>query len=178
MSRATLHGFGRDGEIYSINDYPNAWHGAIIVWMEMAKKYGIPNAEAVLYDNAVADKVWGLPSTNKNMTEADRITMMTTFDRFIVYKQDFPALIAAMKASAAWLPEHCHIIKEANDIEKLLDDDNLTAVAWTQTSVADCWGSGEFDENEESVPYNLNKHTKHHDLFASLRECNERLFNG
>lgn len=170
MSRAILHGFNREGEIYTIAEYNNAWHGAVLVWVNMATKYGIPNGEAVIYDENVSKQVWALPKNCKHMTEADRITMMTTFDRFIVYKQDFPALITAMRESASWLPEHCHIIKEANDIEKHMNDEDLIAVAWTQTSVADCWGSGEFDENEESVPYNLNKHNKHHDLFRSLRE--------
>lgn len=168
MSRATLHGFDREGQIYNIADYNNAWYGAIIVWMEMAKKYGIPNGEEVIFNNVVAEKVWGL-SKDKNTTKADRITMMTTFDRFIVYKQDFPDLIAAMKESASWLPAHCHVIKEANDIEKLLSDENITAIAWTQTSVSDCWGSGEYDENEDQIPYNLNEHNKHYNLFEVLR---------
>jgi len=171
MSYTTLHGFNKDGEIYNINEYNNAWHGAIIVWMEMAKKYGIPKGEEIVFNDAVAKQIWGLPFKNEDMTEADRITMITTFDRFVVYKQDFPALITAMKESATWLPPHCHIVKEAEDVEKVMNDEDLIAVAWTQTSVADCWGSGEFDENEESVPYNLNKHTKHINLFESLKEC-------
>jgi hypothetical protein len=169
MSCATLHGFNRDGIIYSINDYRNAWHGAMLVWMEMAKKYGIPNGERITYDEKVANQVWSLPK-NKDMTEADRITLMTTFDHFIVYKQDFPALIAAMKESATWLPENCHIIKQAEDVEKAINDEDLIAVAWTQTSVADCWGSGQYDEHGESVPYNLNKHTQHKNLFEILKE--------
>lgn len=171
MSRATLHAFRNDGEISNFAEYKNAHLGAVIVWTKMGEKYGVPNAETMIFNDAVAQKIWNLGRDEK-VAEHDRITLVTTFDRVIVYAKDFPRLVAAMRESAKWLPPHCHISAQADDIEKIIElnrtsTDSTIAIAWTQTSVADCWGSGEFDEEEGQVPYNLNKHTLHWDMFAN-----------
>jgi len=51
----------------------------------------------------------------------DRITLATTFDRFVVYSKDFKRLVDALRQSSIWLPEQCHIRKQADDIEKIIE---------------------------------------------------------
>ena len=167
MSYTILHGFREDGEICHINEYKNAHLGAFLVWMETGKKYGIKDVETMLLNEAKSKEVWGL-ARDKNVAVADRITMISTFDRCVVFSKDFNRLITALRESAKWLPERCHISKQADDIEKAT---NVIAVGWTQTSVAsDVWSSNEMHirigfEIEEEAPYNLHKHNRHFDLF-------------
>lgn len=177
MSYATLHAFKQDGDISEYAEYKNAWHGAMLVWNSMAERYNTPFN---LIDEKSMKALWGLAGDSK-VPLHDRITLSTTFDRKVAYAKDFPRLIAAMKESAKWLPPHCHIFKQAADIEKIMvESPDIVAVAWTGTSVADCWSSGEYrdryeedingqsQEWEEEVPYNLNRHTNHKDMFAGL----------
>jgi hypothetical protein len=161
MSQTILHGFDKNGEIFEINAYGNAWHGAILMWMKMGEKYNIPDVLAMIVNEKISKKIWGLASDPK-VAESDRITMMTTFDRCVVGAKDFNRLIKALRESAQWLPPYCHISKQANDIENLKD---IIAVGWTQTSVVDdIWSSRECKDDEE-IPYNLNKHNLHFNLF-------------
>lgn len=176
MSYTTLYSFKQDGEISEYAEYKNAWHGAMLVWNSMAERYNTPFN---LIDGKSMKALWALAGDSK-VPLHDRITLATTFDRYMVYASDFPRLVAAMKESAKWLPAHCHINKQAADIEKIMNCFVSIAVCWNQTSVMDTWGSGEYrntyeedingqsSEEEEEVPYNLSKHKLHHNLFEEV----------
>lgn len=176
MSYTTLYVFRKDGELETYAEYKNAWHGAMLVWNGMAERY---NAPFSLIDEKSMQALWDLAG-DKKVAEHDRITLATTFDRKVVYTGGFPRLVAAMKEAAKWLPEHCHINKQVADIEKIMADKAIIAVCWNQTSVVDAWGSGEYRdsyeedingqscEEEEEVPYNLNRHKLHENLFDCI----------
>jgi len=178
MSCTTLYTFGKDGEISEHAEYGNAWHGAMLVWNSFAERYNTPFS---LINEKSMQALWDLAGNSK-VPLHDRITLATIFDRYVVYTSNFPRLIAAMKESAKWLPAHCHISKQIADIEKIMESNpDLIAVGWNQTSVVDTWSSGEYrntyeedingqsSEEEEEVPYNLNKHKLHHNLFEKVK---------
>jgi hypothetical protein len=184
MSYATLYGFGQDGEFGVFAEYKNAWHGAMLIWNSMAERYHTPFN---LIDEKSMKALWNLADDPK-VPIHDRITLATTFDRMVVYAGDFPRLVAALRESAKWMPAHCHITNQANDIEKIMElndkcsnpDLHIIGVAWNATSVVDTWETGEIrmrketdekgrvDEYEESVPYNVNIHKRHHNLFEGM----------
>lgn len=184
MSCATLFAFRQDGEFEEFNEYKNAYHGAMLIWMKMGERYNVP---CNLMDEKGMKALWGL-ADNPKVPMHDRITLCTTFDRVVAYSGDFPRLVAALRESAKWMPAHCHITKQADDIEKIMELNakcsdptlHIIGVAWNATSVVDTWETGEtrmrqetdekgrVDEYEESVPYNINIHKRHHNLFEGL----------
>lgn len=168
MSRTTLHGFTKDGDIYNIEEYGNAHLFCVLVWIEMGKKYGIKDPSMFLLDEAKAKEIWAL-AKGKDVPTHDRITMMTTFDRCMVLAKDFDRVAAALKESSKWLPPHCHTNKMAEDIEKL-DKDKVYAIGWNGTSVVRVWDTEEWKDDDDYVPYNLFKHNKHFNLFEHLVE--------
>lgn len=185
MSCATLYVFRMDGEFETYNEYRNSWHGAMLIWNNMAEKYGTPFN---LLDEKSMKGLWGLADDPK-VPLHDRITLATTFDRFVVYSGDFQKLVEALRESAKWMPAHCHINKQADDVEKIMEsnakcsnpDLHIIGIAWNATSVVDTWETGEtrmhketdekgrVDEFEVSVPYNINVHKKHHNLFEEVK---------
>jgi len=185
MSCTTLCAFRPDGDLEYFAEYKNAWHGAMIVWNSMAEKYNTPFN---LMNEESMKALWKL-ADNPAVPLHDRITLATTYDKFVVYSGDFQRLVAAMRESAKWLPAHCHITKQADDIEKIMElnakcsnpDLHIIAVGWNQTSVVDVWETGksrkaiELDENgrdeeyEQEVPYNLNTDEGHHNLFEEVK---------
>ncbi len=185
MSYATMFAFRQDGDFETFAEYKNAWHGAMLIWNSMAERYHTPFN---LIDEKSMNALWGLVD-NPKIPIHDRITLCTTFDRMVVYAGDFPRLVAALRESAKWIPQHCHITKIANDIEKIMELNakcsdhtlHIIGVAWNCTSVVDTWETGEIrmrketdekgrvDEYEEYVPYNINTHNKHHNLFESVQ---------
>lgn len=185
MSYATMFAFRQDGDFETFAEYKNAYHGAMLIWMSMGERYRKP---CNLMNDAAMEALWGLAG-NPNIPIHDRITLATTFDRMVVYSGDFPRLVAALRESAKWIPQHCHITKIANDIEKIMELNakcsdptlHIIGVAWNATSVVDTWETGEtrvrketdengrVDEYEEWVPYNINIHKRHHNLFESVQ---------
>ncbi len=164
MSYMTLHGFDKNGDIFNIKDYKNAHLYHMLIWLKMGEKYGIDNPISMMMNEDKSKEIWGL-SKDKRVSLCDRITMTSTFDKVLVNEKDFGRLVNALKESAKWLPSNCHISELATDIENLKD---VPAIGWNGTSVVRIWDSGEWKDEDEYVPYNLNKHTGHFDLFEDL----------
>ncbi len=185
MSSTTLLVARNDGELHPYASYKNSWHGAMLIWNGFAERYNTPFN---LINEESMKKLWALAGDAK-VPLHDRITLATTYDRFIVYSQDFPRLVASLRETAKWLPAHCHITKQADDIEKIMElnancsdpDLHIIAVGWNQTSVVDVWETGktrkavERDENGQEeeylqeVPYNLNTDKEHNNLFEEVK---------
>jgi hypothetical protein len=185
MSYTTMFAFRQDGEFEPFAEYKNSWHGAMLIWNSMAERYETPFN---LIDEKSMEALWSLADDPK-VPLHDRITLGTTFDRFVVYAGDFTQLRDALRESAKWMPSHCHINKQSDDIEKIMElnlkcsnpDLHIIGVAWNQNSVVDTWETGEtrmrkehdekgrIDEYEEQVPYNINTHKRHHNLFEEVK---------
>ena len=184
MSSTLLLAVRGDGELAPYANYKNAWHGAMLIWVKFAERYNTPflmGSENVAF--------WKLADDPK-VPFFDRVTLATTYDRVVVYSGDFKRLVEALRQSSIWLPEHCHIRKQADDIEKIIELNSkcsepelcIVGVAWNQTSVVDTWETGETrtayetDENGrreeylQEVPYNIYSMNKHHNLFEEVKE--------
>jgi hypothetical protein len=161
MSRTTLYVVRENGDIESHQDFSNAHRGAMLVWIKLGEKYGIPDPMMLLLNEEKSKQVWGL-AKRSDVSEADQITMKTTFDRVLVASEDFPKLVSAMRESAKTLPDHCSISEQADAIEKLIGDTTVVAVGWNQTSVTQAW-EDYYDDAAEN--YNLTRANKHWYMF-------------
>lgn len=161
MSYTTLYVVREDGKLEENAAFRNAHRGALLVWIELARKYGIDSPEMVLLNEAKAREVWGL-AKDPRVSEADQIAMKTTFDRVLVVPADFEKVVSALRESAKSLPDHCSIKDQADAIELLIGDTTVVAVGWNQTSVTQAWEDYYSDESED---YNLTRAHKHWYMF-------------
>lgn len=159
MSFTTLYAVRENKNLHPVKDFGNSFAGALLVWLTLAEKYGIPNGSHLLLNEKVRREVWDLAS-REDVSEADQLTMQTTFDCVLVHKENFKQLVKAMKESAKTLPKHCTILQQAETIETLIDDPDIIAIGWNQTSVVDTW-EDYLHENE----YNLKNADKHWYMF-------------
>jgi hypothetical protein len=166
MSYTTLFIIKPDGEFKAAATFGNAHRSAMLVWLELAKKYGIADATTMLFDEKKAGEIWNI-GRRADVEECDRITMLTTFDAMVVKKQHLKKVVDAMRECAQKsLPDHSSISQQADEIEKLLDD-NIFGIAWNQTSVCSSW-DGYYDANTES--YNLNNAKTHRIMFEEVHD--------
>lgn len=178
MSYTEIYKFRKDGNVEEFAEVKNAWRGAMAVWNTLDEKYlpkYIPDwAKLMGEENKVYHRssdftgnalkeVWGL-SLKENVSKIDKIVLRSTFDNVIVYRDNIPELIEAFRKF-----EGDTSLKEQADLIELelSKDDELIAICWNQTSVNyGVWTSEELDEDENYLPYNLNKGDKHWSLFA------------
>ena len=89
---------------------------------------------------------------NDAVPEKERIVLGTTFDKVLVKREHIPTVIEAFRSFCGdtTLPE------QADLLEKIMQDPDVIAVGWNQTSVnADNWTEYYFDgETMEYKPYN------------------------
>lgn len=168
MSRSTLYTFDKEGQRHEYKEYGNSWLGSIMVWQTFGEKYNLVTKEDHLFVDGIVEKICKI-TYDPLIPLEDRITMASTFDRTSVESKDFARLIWAFRESSKSLPDHCHIKKMADDIEKLIGDENVIAIGWQGTSVAEnlWWIYGE--NEEEGRPYNYLKDDKHWNLFDEVK---------
>jgi len=182
MSYTELFTFNKKGNAESLGEVGNAYRGAMAVWMEVEKRYlpkFIPEWAKRIGDvnkdysrttdfggNGIQE-IWDLYK-NPDVTMVDKIALGSTFDKVVVNKEDFPELIKAFKSFEG----KTSLKEQAELIEGILDDEDVIAIAWNQTSVnADKWSNfGEYDEEtEESSPYNVLEMEDHFNLFEDIK---------
>lgn len=161
MSFTTLYVARENGDLEAHRDFSNAHRGALLVWFTLAKKYGVENPELMLMNEAKSKEVWGLAKDPK-VSEADRITMKTTFDRVLVLPADFQKVVDALRESYKDMPPHCSINEQADAIEELIGNPTVAAIGWNQTSVCQAW-EDYYDDTPED--YNLTRANKHWYMF-------------
>ena len=156
MSYTEIYGALTDGEVAFIGEAKNAWLGAMHVWSELSKKYGI---EGGLFGGFT--DLWKLADTGK-LEDFENIVLKSTFDNVVVKKEDIPNLLKAFDQYDKTYPksnlkEQAEIIKEY-----ALENDVMTAVCWNQTSVnGNPWTDGYDEEADEEIPYNILKGDRH-----------------
>lgn len=190
MSYTEIFGFDKEGNAYSYGEVKNAFRGAMAIWSiledkylppfipEYAKAMGIKTIEdaervlgyktsrctAIMEDGPIKE-VWNL-ADNKEVSEVDRICLLSTFDRSLVKRENLVRLIKAFRAFVG----DTSLKEQADIIEEMMKDENCIAVGWNQTSVnCDTWESYSYDEeNDETVPYNCLKQAEHYWVFDEL----------
>jgi len=175
MSYTEVYTFNEKGEGEFAFEIRNAHRGAMAVWHNLNNKYFPGNNIHHLGESGHEgmSKVWNLFSL-ESVPDVERICLGTTFDNFVVRRSNLQKVIDAFKefGGETSLPE------QAEELQKILDSDNkFLAVGWNQTSVSgDNWSNygnedlsiEEYEDLEESVPYNINTGDRHIYLFGQL----------
>ena len=199
MSYTAIVLFGNDGQARDDEiTFENSWRGAMAVWRymeqtylgpyipydedkdltpeEYERKHGYVPSRLAMLDEQALESLWRTVD-NPDIPFNDRVCMATTLDWVIVEKPDFPKVIEAFRAFSvpSSLPE------QAEEIEKLMEDNTVSAIGWMQNSIVDnLWLSycddtstvPSIDEDPDGgrKPYNYKDGTKHWFLFDEIKK--------
>ena len=202
MSETIIYGFGIDGACTEeAACIPNAFRGAISIWKLLEKKYlpvyrpcyvpeSVPDDEIEAFlgypssrifsmsDEAAMKDIWNLFMA-ENVSETDKIVLGTTFDDVLVRRGNIQRVIDAFEAFDKEHEAETNINEQAKGLRLMIQDPNITAVGWNQTSVnGDDWsniGDPYVDEDgyEYGGPYNFKTGTNHWWLFDRIGETTE-----
>lgn len=182
MSCTELFKFNKIGEAEYLGEVKNSFRGAMAVWDILDRKYLSPLPkpfwmEQTDYDQRgysricemsnpqIIKEIWNL-FNDKKISRCDEIVLGTTFDNVVVMRENINEVIKAFEEfdGETSLKLQAEILKEA------LNDDDLIAVAWNQTSVnSDNWCNYSYDDDtDESIPYNILTQDKHWSLFDEI----------
>lgn len=198
MSCTEIYAFGKDGNAFLYDTVRNAWRGAMAVWNTMEERYlplYVPeyvfhcnwyrpcmgNADIIAHLGFTPSRlfprsgredrsceIWNL-CKSEDVPERDRIVLATTLDDVLVQRAGFQKVIDAFLNFGG----ETNLAEQAKVLQKALDDENIIAIGWNQTSVsADHWANagGYDDERDEEIPYNCLTMTEHWWLFSD-EEC-------
>lgn len=199
MSETVLYGFGMDGNAYRYSEVHNGFRSAMAVWEIMEEKYlppYIPEYVKKRYGdisfekcvsllsykptrliptlsdgNVAAKEVWDLVN-NLDVPVQERICMATTFDNYLVKREDIPKVIEAFRSFEG----KTSLSEQADILEELLEEcPDCIAIGWNQTSVNSGWTEkGGYDEEHiNSLPYNCLTGDVHFWLFDDLETVKE-----
>lgn len=190
MSYTEIVFFGKNGKPKFEAEIKNSWRGAMAVWNIIEERYlpafvpewalGLGRGNQKhhrMSSPEMKDKmeIWDCWK-REDISETDRIALMSTFDWAIVARKDIPALVKAFREfeGETSLPE------QADAIEDVFKDKNVTAVAWNQTSVSENhWTQYEYnDKKEQPIPYNLKKNDDHYLIFEHINKLTNQKQGG
>lgn len=195
MSFTEIIGFDNNGDATLFASIKNSWQGGMAIWGILEERHlpqYIPDyvkycnwyrpdmsVEEIIRRNGFkptrctpsmgsgnpTQEIWNL-ANNTSIAENDRICLCTTFDYVVVKKEYLPRVMEAFRSFSGEtsLPE------QADVLNLMYNNENCSAVAWCQTSVASGIWSNYDDESDEETPYNLNTGDKHWFLFDDDRE--------
>lgn len=170
MSYTELYAVNKQGDVEFYGEVRNSFAGAMHVWNTLSKKYR-------LNDNLFNEfkKTWN--NYNKDFYEAyEDVVLGSTFDSVLVKKENFTELIEAFEEYTTY-HNGSNLLQQVEFIEKAKDDEDIIAIGWCQTSVAnDMWDWEWIEEEEEEtlIPYNIYKGTQHWFLFEDLKTTKEK----
>jgi hypothetical protein len=191
MSRTEIFGFDKEGNAYWEADIGNAFRGGMAIWSILEERYLPPHrpsyVPAWIPDSQIErhlgykpfrccdmrnengmKEIWALADSEKTSL-ADKIVLMTTFDKVLVKKEDLPKVIEVFETFEG----ETSLKEQALVLRRMYDDENCIAVGWNQTSVnADTWTTfgGYDEEKEEYIPYNCLKQNEHYWIFDEIKE--------
>lgn len=136
MSYVEMSFFGKDGTVKCSVEFRNAHCGAMAVWRYLDEKYlppfekyGIPMSR--MLDENEVQKWWDLQH-DERLTESERICLLSTFDKVIIFRANFERLAKAFREFGA---ENTHLPAEADALDEALKDSEIIALGFCQTSV-------------------------------------------
>ena len=89
MSHIEIFKFDENGDSESYGEVSNAWLGSMRVWNILGEKYCGHGAS--LFDMGQMEAIWNLVD-DKSVTYDEKIVLFTTFDKYLVKKEDIPFL--------------------------------------------------------------------------------------
>lgn len=192
MSSTEIYGFNKDGNAYFAGETENSWRSAPAIWSYLEEKYlppfipdsikdtnwyyeGIPYYEIVSRMHYTPTRcsslspksmqeVWDL-CEREDIPIEERIVLATTFDKYLVKKEDIPDVVNAFLQFGA---ENSSLKEQADILNKLYNSDDCIAIGWNQTNViANNW-SNYNTIDDECAPYNCLKQSDHYWLFEDI----------
>lgn len=162
-----MYAINQDGNASLHKGFKNSFRGAILIWRWLAKKYlGDIPFFTLMHEN---DKsLWNL-AYDQSIKESHRIVLANTFDNVLVRRENLLRLIKAMRSFDKDCGDSGHIPEQADALEALLNDSNVLAIGWNQTSVVNCLWQSRYDENENEIPFNIKNDIEHWFLFEDQR---------
>lgn len=175
MSHTELYRVRADGLIEPADRFGSAWHGAPIVWGKLAEKYLGRNSAAWMLDPRLLRRLWGL-ADDPAVSRAERITLLSTFDRVLCEAARFSELNWAfdefLKEHDPLGRSHCSLMAQAIVIlRQTWSYPGVLGVGWRQTSVTDCPWVVYDEETDEDRPYDINRDKGHWWLFERFEEA-------
>lgn len=162
MSTTEIYGIENNGNVVAYGSAQNSWLGGMHVWNTLNEKYGFGGNMMFGFD-----RIW--KSFNKGVYEDyENVVLGSTFDYVVVMKEDFGKLIGNFEKYYGLYP-NSNFGEQIEVIKSMKTDEDIMGVAWCQTSVADdLWDFG-YDEEDETIPYNIFKGEKHWNLFEEVK---------
>lgn len=153
MSTTEIYGVKDNGDVVKVGETDQALRGAMFIWTQLGKRY---NAGGIMDFSPL----WALQDSPQ-MEANHSLVLKTTFDGAVVMKDEIPKVLAAFSAFDAEFPGSS-LPKQADIIErKILHNDDMMGVCWSQTSsLAHAWEVQD-DETDAYIPYNVNEQTEH-----------------
>jgi hypothetical protein len=187
MSHTEIYAFGPDGKPYDTHvDIKNPFRGAMAIWNILEERYlpSLPKpswefgAGPKYYSRTIIammgidkmDEIWQLVN-DERLSRTEKIVLASTLDKVLVKGEDIPELLTAFRE----FDGDTNLPAQADGIEILLKEYDVTAIGFNQTSVNSCrWVNYEMGEDEEFTPYNYLECSDHWWLFDQFKEeCTE-----
>ena len=169
MSYCSLIWF-RDGKPFAENEYRNAWGGAAKIWSDLFDTY--LKRQSVPYDSWLMrcagndTSLWDL-AKRQDLPLFERAVHASTFDRAIVRREHFQKFVCHLREFVAKYPSNekvDHLSAWADAIET----SDAEAVGFYGTSVSENLWYQFDEENDESIPYDLNTGDEHFEVYDWL----------
>tara|TARA_Y100000034_G_C6632459_1_gene276162 strand:+ start:70 stop:609 length:540 start_codon:yes stop_codon:yes gene_type:complete len=153
-------------------EFKNAFRGAMYVWNDIARRYAgydhFPHFEC---DEQM--EVWNYYTRHPGvMKPHDMIVLASTMDYAIVEAHRWKDLVEAFKQYGEEHP-NSNYSDQAEAIEglvELIGIENLSYIAWNQTSVNSFWGVDYVEETDEFEYYDPDCSQKHFWVFKHLED--------
>ncbi len=154
-----------------IAEFRNSWGGASYVWSAIcAKIFGDP--QRWLFK---AEELWPLYK-DARLTDVERITLASTFDRVLVRAEEGKRLASILRAFVEAHPpekgQACNLLDQAAILEAV---EPGAVIGWQQTTVSPSHWGRHYDynqddecEDEEGWLYDLSLQTDHYFLFDEI----------
>lgn len=164
MSRTEMY-FLKDND-YSMEEFKNAWRGAMYVWQDVAKRYckmerfpmGIMDG-----DEEKMSEVWNFDSRHPGeMAEHDAIVMLSTMDNVLLEPSQWERVANAFEKYSEAHPDSS-LGEQAQALRSVMESEEgkeVVAIGWCQTSVCgDVWT--DFNEDDDTIVYDPTTGDKH-----------------
>lgn len=154
MSSSVVFAAFTDGNMVIVGECGNSHRGAAWIWSCLGEHY-LGDRHAVWRDDN-GDSVWAL-AKDPRLSETDRLSLLTTFDRAIVTREHATAVANALES---FCPSTENLTGQASIIRKAIADGAI-AIGWQATTVAEnlwCIATPDIDEVR---PYNIHTDVGH-----------------
>lgn len=162
MSRTEVYAVAPEGgNIELMGEIQNSYRGAMHVWTTLAVNYGlIRRGEEgyLLIRPELMKQLWRFGS-DERLAWWERVVLLSTFDRVVILRDDFPRLIEAFSqwtrhtGGDSSIPIQCDLFRRIAQ-----DERPFRGICFNQTSVCENpWWVGGSCEDEEGRPFNIDR---------------------